>query len=127
MLQDLTVNEKQIARLRERIQGLEDELTRITPRLDALPGGATKDKIADGVSQILDLQLELIRAVIRMESERARIEFEIESLPAQQAKVITARYIDGMSWNKVAKETHYDRRWALKIHAAALRRLERGH
>ena len=80
--------------------------------------------MASAVSQILDLEAELIQAVLHLERERARIEFEIEMLPAQQKRVIAARYIDGMSWNKVAKTTHYDKRWALKIHAAALRRLE---
>lgn len=125
MLQDLPVNERRIERIRERIRSLEDELTRITPKLDALPGGAGADKLAAGVAQIIDLQVELTQAIIHLERERIRIETEISALPAQQAKVITARYVDGMSWNKVAKETHYQREHALKIHAAALRRLSK--
>ena len=109
--------------MRERIRSIEDELTRITPRLDALPGGAQKDKIAAGVAEILDLQYELIQAVLRLEHERVRIDLEIDALPAQQKKVIAARYMDGMSWNKVAKSTNYTREHTFKIHAAALRRL----
>lgn len=126
MLQDLTVNEKRIERMRERIRSLEDELTRITPKLDALPGGAGADKLASGIADIIDLQTELVHAIVYLERERLRIEVEISALPAQQARVITARYINGMSWNKVAKETHYQREHALKIHAAALRRLNNG-
>ena len=75
------------------------------------------------MAQIIDLQVELTQAIIHLERERIRIENEISALPAQQAKVITARYVDGMSWNKVAKATNYQREHALKIHAAALRRL----
>ena len=111
--------------MRARIRSLEDELTRITPRLDAIPGGAAHDRMASAVADIVDLQNELLRRIASLERERIRIEDEISALPAQQAKVITARYVDGMSWNRVAKETHYQREHALKIHAAALKRLGR--
>ena len=109
--------------MRARIRSLEDELTRITPRLDAIPGGAAHDRMASAVADIVDLQNELLRRIASLERERIRIEDEISALPAQQARILSARYVDGMGWNRVARETHYERSSVFRIHAAALRRL----
>lgn len=90
-----------------------------------MPGGADRDKIADGVARIIDLEEEIMNRMFHLENERLRIEDEIAQLPAQQRKVITARYVDGKSWKKVAKEASYDAKYVFKIHRAALRRLEK--
>jgi len=124
MLQDLGENERQVGRLRERIERLEAELTRVTPRLEGMPGGADRDRMAEGVAQIVDLEKELLRRIANLERERLRIEDEISALPEQQRRVITARYVEKKPWKKVVKEMHYDRRWTFRIHDAAIRRLE---
>ena len=96
---------------------------RVTPRLEGMPGGADRDKMAEGVAQIVDLEKELLRRIANLEHERLRIEDEISTLPEQQRRVITARYVEEKPWKKVARETHYGIRHAFKIHDAALIRL----
>jgi len=90
--------------------------------------------MAAAVAEICDLEEELLRRIGNLERERLRIETEIDALPVQQAQVITARYVDGRGWERIARDTHYDARYVFKIHAAALRRLggneepeKRGH
>lgn len=123
MLQGLSESERQIERLRERVIRIEAELMRITPRLAGMPGGADRDKIADGVAKIVDLEQEILNRMFRLENERLRIEDEIAQLPEQQKRVISARYVEGKSWKKVAKETHYNAKYVFMIHRAALSRL----
>jgi len=79
--------------------------------------------MAAAVAEICDLEEELLRRIGNLERERLRIETEIDALPVQQAEVITARYMDGMSWNRVSRATHYERSYVFRIHAAALKRL----
>lgn len=123
-LREIRGTEARIGKIRLRIRTLEDELTRITARLDAVPGGGGhSDRIAAGVAQIVDLEEKLLHRIGRLEAERQEIEALIEELPGQQRDVLYARYVEGMSWNKVARTLHYDGRYVFKIHRAALRRL----
>ena len=93
-----------------------------------MPGGADRDRMAEGVAQIVDLEKELLRRIANLERERLRIEDEIEALPAQQRRVIAARYVERKGWGRIARELNYDARYLFKIQNAALKRLgEKGH
>ena len=126
-LRDLRGTEERIGRIRLRIRALEDEVTRVTVRLDAVPGGGGQsDRIAGAVAQIVDLQEKLLRRIGRLEAARQELEDLIDELPPQQRDVLYARYVEGKGWNRVARELHYDARYVFKIHRAALQRLKRG-
>lgn len=112
-------------RVFDRVDALRDQLERITAQYGAEPhGGGSGDKMSDMVSQIVDILNSLCKQLIEIEKKRYAAEQEIAQLPAQQATVMYLRYIDGMSWEKIAKKTHYSRSHLTKIHRAAAERMK---
>ena len=109
----------------DRVDALRDQLERITAQYGAEPhGGGNGDKMSDMVSQIVDILNNLCAELIEIEKKRYKAEQEIKKLPAQQEEIMYLRYIDGMSWEKIAKKTHYSRSHLTKIHRAAAERMK---
>lgn len=109
----------------DRVDALRENLERITAQYGDEPhGGGSGDKMSGMVAQIVDLLNSLSGRLIAIEKKRYSAEQEIAQLPAQQATVMYLRYIEGMSWEKIAHETHYNRQHLMKIHRAALERMK---
>lgn len=109
----------------DRVDALRDNLERITAQYGDEPrGNGSGDKMSGMVAQIVDLLNSLCGRLILIEKKRYEAEQAIQKLPAQQATVMYLRYIEGMSWDKIAKETHYNRQHLMKIHRAAVERLK---
>lgn len=109
----------------DRVDALRDNLERITAQYGTEPrGGGSGDKMSGMVAQIVDLLDSMCKQLIEIEKKRYEAEQAIASLPAQQATVMYLRYIEGMSWEKIARETHYNRQHLMKIHRAAVERLK---
>jgi len=109
----------------DRVDALRDNLERITAQYGTDPrGGGSGDKMSDMIAQIVDILNSLSARLIEIEKKRYAAELAIRQLPAQQATVMYLRYIEGMSWEKIAKETHYSRSHLTKIHRAAAERMK---
>ena len=109
----------------DRVDALRDQLERITAQYGDTPrGGGSGDKMAGMVSQIVDLLDTMCGQLIEIEKRRHEAETAISALPAQQATVMYLRYIEGMSWKRVAREMHYSREYLGRIQQAAGERLE---
>ena len=109
----------------DRVDALRENLERITAQYGNEPhGGGSGDKMSGMVAQIVDLLNNLCANLIEIEKRRYEAEQEINKLPAQQATVMYLRYIEGFSWEKIAKETHYNRQYLMKIHRAAVERMK---
>lgn len=109
----------------DRVDALRENLERITAQYGDEPrGGGSGDKMSGMVAQIVDLLDSLCGRLILIEKKRYEAEQAMQRLPAQQATVMYLRYIEGMSWDKIAKETHYNRQHLMKIHRAAVERLK---
>ena len=110
----------------DRVDALRDELERITAKYGDEPRGQSGgDKMSGMVAQIVDLLNSLSGRLILIEKKRYEAEQAIQLLPAQQGTVLYLRYIEGMSWEKIAKETHYNRQYLMKIHRCAVENLKR--
>lgn len=110
----------------DRVDALRDNLERITAQYGTEPhGGGSGDKMSGMVAQIVDILNSLSERLIEIEKKRYEAEQAIGKLPAQQATVMYLRYIEGMSWEKVSKETHYSRTHLTKIHRCAVANLKR--
>lgn len=90
---------------------------------DGVHGAASDDRMAAYLSQVEKLADRLSERVVELEALRQSIDLWADTLPAQQGQIIRLRYVEGMSWQRVARATHYDERHARRIHAAALTRL----
>ena len=106
------------------------DVLRGAPKAPALTGmpqgkGLPGDPTASAAERILALEAELAAEIAAAEGEARAAEALLTVLPEQQAAVLRARYIDGMSWKRVARTLHYTQSHCYAIHGAALRRLEK--
>ena len=110
-LKSIRIHRKRIRELDEAIETLKSEMEKITPSMSEAPCKPTGgDKRAGQIARMVELNAE------KREKERLlaialdRVETWLIVLPEQQAKVIRARYIEGMSWPLIARVTGYSKR-----------------
>ena len=116
---------RSIGSIERRIAALEETLERTTVQLNGMPHGSDgADKMSAMVADIVDLMTKLDERRIKCEKDMQEVERVFDSLPDQQRRVMRLRFIDGMSWKKIAKETHYDRSYLIRIQQAALERIK---
>jgi len=114
-----------IKQLEDRREELETEATRVTTRLSNMPKGGLTRTMEDIVADMVEVD-EKIQNNIR-DGYRAMCEIEeaIESLPEREQYLMRARYIQGKSWEQIAVDMHYSWQHVHRIHANALRLLEK--
>lgn len=122
-LKSIRIHRKRIRELDEAIETLKSEMEKITPSMSEAPCKPTGgDKRAGQIARMVELKAE------KREKERLlaialdRVETWLIVLPEQQAKVIRARYIGGMSWERVARVTGYQKSHCRKIHDRAIKK-----
>ena len=85
-------------------------------------GGRTMEDLAAAHIRLGELYNEKI---LHIEMEQYAIEKAIEDLTPEERRVIRARYLEGRSWDQVCRSVHYEWAQTHRIHAAALRKLEK--
>ena len=113
----------QIESLDERIARLRSQAERLCRPLTGLPGGKADDYLAEYAAKLDELERERAGQVVALEEQLQSCNDWIETLPAQQARVMRLRYIDGLPWKQVAREAHYGIRHCSRIHAAAIKKM----
>lgn len=89
--------------------------------IDDMPHApAWKDPMAEYMAKLDELERDIGKTILRLESEIQRIETEIETLQPREQMIIRLRYIDGLSWRKIAARTHYAERHCKRLHKTAL-------
>lgn len=117
---------RSIGNIERRIESLRGTLERTTQQMNGMPHGSDgSDKMASMVSEIVDLLGKLDERRVRIEEGMQEIERAFDALPDQQRRIMRLRYIEGMSWKKIARETHYAESHLIKIQRAALERLNK--
>lgn len=112
---------KRICELDEQIEDLKSVMERATPTLSPAPCKCgNRDSRAAQIVRKIDLEAELREKRRLLNDILYRVESWLYILPEQQAKVIRARYIEGMSLPRVAEATGYSMRHCQRIHACAL-------
>lgn len=105
----------------ERMESIRASVTLSSPSLDGMPhGGEYHDRMAEYMAQLDELERDIGKTILRLESEILRIETEIETLQPREQMIIRLRYIDGLSWRKIAARTHYAERHCKRLHKTAL-------
>ena len=116
----------QIENLNERIARLRSALESCTPKpLTKMPKGTlvVQDKLAESVAKLIEMENELEQKKLDLAIRYEAVERWIDTLPPCQAQVIRLRYLDGMSWRQVARETGYSYDRAKHIHSDVLKKL----
>lgn len=114
----------QIDSLDERIVRLRSQAERLSRPLTGLPGGAAGDHLAEYAAKLDELERQRAGQVIALEEQLQACDDWIVTLPAQQAKVMRLRYVDGLKWRQVAKRARYTMNHCMKIAAVARRKMD---
>ena len=96
----------------------------MTQRLTGMPaGGDGHDHMMAYVARLDELEKRFAELLIEQADARLKVELALKTLPEQQERVLRLRYIEGLSWRRIAWRTHYSEPHLRRINAAALKRL----
>ena len=112
---------EEIQRLKEQIEDLRAGGLK-SPRVTGMPKATSKagDQIGNRVARLSTLE-----GMIRdLKIRQARIRDTIGRLQPTEMRILWYRYIDGLSWDRIAEKMQYSQRFVLRIHSKALRSLE---
>lgn len=117
--------------LRE-IEQLEAEKQRVLDSLLAPPnqvrqlqGRSGTDRIGEAVARRETYQNLIDRKLDELIALREQIESAIQGLPAEERRLMRLRYIDGLTWEKIAVELNYSWSQVHRIHSTILAKLEK--
>lgn len=112
-------------RLRGEMREVRERLASTSAALDGMPRASGRDRLACGMDKLAQYQQELEATIAEIIEVRCETERAIGALPdIMQRNVLRARYLEGMSWDKVARLLHISERTAYYTRDAALERLE---
>ena len=98
-----------------------------TSRITGMPKSKNKSisPIADAVCKMVDAEKEIAEEIKRLFSIRDKICRVIDSVEdADCSSVLTKRYLEYKTWEKIADEMHYSKRWVLNTHSRALKAVQ---
>lgn len=98
---------------------------KITPVLSKAPGGGGNgDRIADAVEKIVSIEEEINADVDRLISIRGEVEKAIKSVPDETLRtLLELRYIDGLTWERIAVKLDKSYQWVCELHGRALKKI----
>ncbi len=119
-------NEREIRRLRNEIQRWKDSAYITSVKYTGAGGGTDgQDKLQVNVERLVRLQNRLtaqMRARIQLRDE---IEDAIESVPDDRLQLLLRyRYIEGLTFERIAVELNYSWRQTVRMHGRALSELK---
>lgn len=119
--QQVDTLQERIARLRAALEG-----TTARPTYEAIEGGGSgqTDKMAAQVARLLQLEEELRARVIDLETALQEVEAWLDRLPPDEARVMSLRYVEGLTWSQVEREAGYsvNQSTGYKVQVRALQR-----
>lgn len=119
---------KNVRRQKQRVESLKERIERLRSgaeyplrRLGELSANSDmRDKLAEDVAKIVDLERELALEVLVLDAAASKIEQEFGSMSDVQRSVIREYYLVGASdWAAVARKTHYNYKRVLRARDAA--------
>ena len=117
---------REIESLKERRVRIMADLTRVTQKISGMPrgSGSGDDKLLKGMAKLDDIDKQLGETVDRYIDTCSEILADIDGLEDSTAReVLRLRYVDGLSWGRIARTTHYSKSRLYQIHSQALREL----
>lgn len=117
---------RRINRKCEEVSQLRELATKITPTLSDMPkGNQTSDKVSEAVSKIADLEKEIDAEVDALVAIRNQIQAAIEAIQDDTLKTLLEyRYIDGLTWEKIAVKMNYSYMHVCRLHGKAINVIE---
>lgn len=119
-------NELEIERLEQEIELWESRAQKITvsysPYVDC---GGQYDRVQTAVGELVELRAALYERLLDSTTLRLEIERSISQMKDERLQLLLElRYIDGLTWEKVAEKLNTEYRWVLRLHKRALSELQ---
>lgn len=127
-LRQLSRKDARINALIERQQRYRELAQRRTAVYRDMPGGGRRcsSSVEEYVAKIVDLEHEIDLRIDEYVDLTREIEAVIERVGDDRHRdILRYRYINGWSWEKIAREMHYDRRQITRLHGFALWEIEK--
>ena len=116
-LMQYRVNEREIERLQEEIAKWQSRAEKVTAGWNAVPGGGAGEGFPACVEKIAELQAELGADLERSVELHRTVSRAISAVEDSRARLLLRlRYIDGLTWERVAEKMGCDERSARRIH-----------
>ena len=108
--------------LKERIERLRSAMELGDRQLKLAPARtAVRNKLEEDMAKLDELERELVGEVAALEQDAQDAEELLDGLPVREQRIMRLRYVEGMSWRKVARKAHYSQQHCFRIHGAALK------
>lgn len=116
---------RRINRKCEEVSQLRNLAIKITPSLSNIPkSDLTNDKVSEAVSKIVDLEKEIDAEIDNLVTVRNQIQVTIDAVQDDTLKTLLEyRYINGLTWEKIAVKLDKSYQWVCELHGRALKRL----
>lgn len=116
------INELEIARLEQEIELWESRAQQMTVSFSLLvSGGEHEDRLQSAVDELVELRALLFDRLLDSTALRMDIEHSISGINDERLRLLLElRYIDGLTWEKVADKMRIEYRWVLRLHKRAL-------
>ena len=92
---------------------------------ERVQSSGSKQKMADAVDRVVDLQAEINALIDRMIDTKQDIIRTIELLNATEYDVLHKRYIQGMAFDEIGAAKGKSKSWATTVHGRALQNLNK--
>ena len=117
-----------IRKLEEEIQELDDLMSHITPEMssDRVQSSHPPDKLGQLVAKKVDLETRLMGEIDTALGVMNDIEEVINKVePVGYQMILQKKYIEGKTWEQVAREVCYDPSWVWVLHRRALAEVDK--
>lgn len=110
--------------LEERLLKLETDIQRMTQLYNDMPKATGfHDKYTDKVHEITETKKEINEEIGRKYQKLSDIHGMIAKLDEREQRLMTYKYIDGLTFEECAVKMFYSFQWVCSIHKNALRKL----
>lgn len=114
---------KNVRRQKLRVEDLQERIERLRSRAEYNQrqlgecgrSDPTRDRLAEYAAELDELERELTGEMIALEKQLVVVDAELAKLPENQEKVLRLRYVEGMSWRRIAEKTGYCERQCKRL------------
>lgn len=114
---------KNVCRQKLRVDALQERIERLRERAEYTQrqlgecgrSDPTRDRLAEYAAELDERERELTGETLELERQLAFVDAELVKLPENQEKVLRLRYIEGISWGKVAARMGYCERQCKRL------------
>lgn len=118
--------DRQIDQLLEEQSRWRERALKITPTLSQAPGGGgSGSPIERPMDKVSEIETEINRKIDELKIVQREIEETLNQLEDGHLNTLMKyRYINGLTWERIAEKMDYSRQWVTSLHGMALQKIK---